>query len=136
MPTYSTTPVAEPEVDDVADAELVLGDDEDAVEHVLDDVLRAEAEAGAERGRDEGEARRWRSGASTVTIRAPRRSTIDRRDDALQDAAERARALHECARRRAASLERLGVVDVLLLLDAVDDPVHDPPDDELQDPAR
>ena len=44
-----------PEVDHVADAELVLDDHEDAVEHVLDDVLRAEAEAGAERGGDERE---------------------------------------------------------------------------------
>ena len=45
----------EAQVDDVADADLVLGDDEDAVEHVLDDVLRAEAEAGADRGGEQGE---------------------------------------------------------------------------------
>ena len=45
----------EPEVDDVADAELVLGDHEEAVEHVLDDVLRAEAEAGADRGGEQRE---------------------------------------------------------------------------------
>ena len=45
----------EPEVDDVADPDLVLGDDEDAVQHVLHDVLRAEAEAGADGGGEQGE---------------------------------------------------------------------------------
>ena len=50
------------EVDDVADAELVLRDDEEAVQHVLDDVLRAEAEARAERGGEQRERRRGRSG--------------------------------------------------------------------------
>ena len=52
------------EVDDVADAELVLDDHEQAVEHVLHDVLRAEAEAGADRGgeqRERAEDRRCRS---------------------------------------------------------------------------
>ena len=48
--TSSTMPVAGPEVDDVADAELVFDDHEQAVEHVLHDVLGAEAEAGADRG--------------------------------------------------------------------------------------
>ena len=50
----------EPEVDDIADADLVLGDDEDAVEHVLHDVLRAEAEARADRRREQGRASRAR----------------------------------------------------------------------------
>ena len=45
----------EAEVDDVADADLVFGDDEDAVQHVLDDVLRAEAEARADRRGQERE---------------------------------------------------------------------------------
>ena len=51
------------EVDDVADAELVLDDHEEAVQHVLHDVLRAEAEAGADRGgeqRERAEDRRGR----------------------------------------------------------------------------
>ena len=55
-----------PEVDDVADAELVLDDHEQAVEHVLDDVLGAEAEAGADRGGEQRERAEDRIGVDDV----------------------------------------------------------------------
>ena len=66
----------ESEVDDIADSDLVLGDDEDAVEDVLHDVLRPEAETGADRGRQQreraergrGEHRRRSSASATITI--------------------------------------------------------------------
>ncbi len=50
---------------------------------------------------------------------------------------ERARALHEAHRgeRRGRCLQRLRVGDVLLLLDARDDLLHDALDDEVQHPA-
>ena len=66
-------PRGESEVDDVADADLVLGDDEDAVEDVLHDVLRPEAETRADRG-GSSVSEPSAVGASTKTI-------ITQRDD-------------------------------------------------------
>src|SRR5690606_33072266 len=42
-------------VDDVSDADLILGDDEQTVQYILDDVLSAETEACAYCGGEEGE---------------------------------------------------------------------------------
>ena len=115
--------------------DLVLGDDEDAVEHVLHDVLRAEAEAGADGGGEQGE-RAERVRREHVDDQQQRDDDDRDVDDVLQDRAERARALHEPHRGEGRALERLGVVDVRLVLRAVDDAVHDPADHELQDPAE
>ena len=125
----------EAEVDDIADADLVFGDDEDAVEHVLHDVLRAEAEAGADRRREQGQ--RAQRGRGEQVDDQQQRDDDDRDvDDVLQDRAQRARALHESDRRERGALQRLGVIDVRLVLRAVDDASHDPADHELQDPAQ
>ena len=56
-------------------------------------------------------------------------------DDVAEDRAERARALHEPHRRERRPLQRLRVVDVRLVLRAVDDAVHHAVDDEAQDPG-
>ena len=125
----------EPEVDDVADSDLVFGDDEDAVQHVLDDVLRAEAESGADRGGEQGERARA-FGASTMTMSSSATMTIETLTMFCRIDAERAGALDEADRGERRALQRLRVVDVGLVLGARDDPRDDPADDELQDPAE
>ena len=74
------------------------------------------------------------SGASSVDDQHQRDDHDRHVDDVLQDRAEGAGALHEPHGRQRRALERLGVVDVRLGLGAVDDAVHDAPDDEPQDP--
>ncbi len=133
--TYSTMPVASPRSTTSPMPDLVFGDDEDAVQDVLDDVLRAEAETGADRRgqqRERAEGVRGEHGDDH-----DQRDDHDRHvDDVLQDRAERARALHDADGGERGALERLGVVDVRLVLGARHDAVHDAPDDELEDPAE
>ena len=56
----------------------------------------------------------------------------DHVDDVAQHDAERAGALHDAHGGERRRLQRLGVVDVLLLLHARDDAVDDAVDDEVQ----
>ncbi len=84
----------EPEIDHVADADLILGDDEDAVEHVLDDVLRPEPQSRTDRGGEEGEGPQ-RVRGEHVHDQQSGDDHHRHTDDVLQDRAEGARALHE-----------------------------------------
>ena len=111
-------------VHDVADAELVVGDHEEAGEHVLHDVLRPEAEAGAQRGGDQGERRR--------DLRVDDRDDVeDRHDrdhrghDVVQHRAEGARPRHDPGRRDGRREQRLGVLRALPPLDPGDDPLDE-----------
>ena len=83
------------EVDDVADAVLVLEDHEDAGQEVLDQALRAEAE------RDADDRRRWRSAARVVAELGDHHDADDREDhdrgDALEQRAHRLGALPPAA---------------------------------------
>ena len=81
----------EAEIDDIPDADLVLRDDEDAVEHVFDDVLCTEAETCADGGGQERE----RAEDRVVDQLDAQEDGDDRErhvDDVLQDGAERAGA--------------------------------------------
>ena len=83
----------EPEIDHVADADLILGD-EDAVQHVLDDVLRPEPQSRSDRGGEEGEGPQ-RVRGEHVHDQQSGDDHHRHTDDVLQDRAEGARALHE-----------------------------------------
>ena len=111
-----------PEVDDITDAELVLADHEQAVEHVFHDVLGAEAEAGAERGGDQRE-RAVIAGAIVVDDQQRSRRSRSTAFTTLLSTPPRVRV--RCTMRTAASGEASSawVSSVLLLLGAVDDAV-------------
>ena len=82
------------EVDHIADADLILRDDEDAVQHVLDDVLCTEAEACTDRGSEQGE-RAERVRGECVDHQHDGDDAHRNVDDVLQDRPERAGALNE-----------------------------------------
>ena len=121
----------EPHVDHVADADLILGDDEQSVEHVLDDVLRAEAEARPDRGGQQRE-RAHQVGREPVGDQDERDDHDRDVDDVLQNRAEGAGALDETHIRERRALKGLCVVDIGLELGAIDDPEHDAPDQQSQ----
>lgn len=84
----------ETHVDHVADADLIFGDDEQPVEHVLDDVLRAEAQARPDRGGQQRE-RAHQIGGEPIGDQDERDDHDRDIDDVLQDRAEGAGALDE-----------------------------------------
>ena len=92
------------EVDDVADAELVLGEDEDARQEVLDERLRPEAERHADDARA-GEQRRDVH-ADLAQHHEAREQQDDEARDAAQDARQRAHALLGAQARRRRRLEQ------------------------------
>ena len=122
----------ETEIHHIADADLVLGHEEHAVEHVLDDVLGAETETSADRSGQEGQ-RAEQTRIERVHDEHDRDHDQHHVHDVLQDGAERACALHQAHIRERRALECLSVVDRRLVLRAVDDAVHHTSDDEPQD---
>ena len=92
------SPVAAVEVDDVADAELVLGEDEQPRQEVLDERLRPEAERDA----DDARARQQRRDvdAELAQHHEAREQRGSRSRDAAQDARQRADALLGAQARR------------------------------------
>ena len=100
--TYSTIPEASPRSTTSPMPDLVLGDDEDAVEDVLHDVLRTEAETGAD-GRGQQRQRAERVRGEDVDDQQHRDDHHRHVDDVLQDRARACGCAAPAARRRAAS---------------------------------